>query len=65
MSKAYQCDNCLECYPGDAPYQGNNRNELCPGCFRALKFLGSIDPFFIKPKFETEEIYDATISWRN
>ena len=43
MSKAFQCDNCLECFPGE-PEKVIDRKDLCYSCVRVLKVLGAIDP---------------------
>ena len=45
MSKAFQCDNCGELFPGDAYKVLDNGAEVCSGCFRAIKVLGTVDYF--------------------
>ena len=42
MGKAFQCDNCLECFPGGTPYIIGEK-ELCGGCKRALEALSCVD----------------------
>ena len=44
MSKAFQCDNCLECFVGDAHKVLPNGDEVCSDCFRTIKALSTINP---------------------
>ena len=48
MSKAYQCDNCLECFPGAPAKEIGEGKELCPRCLRGFQAFASMDPF-MKP----------------
>lgn len=45
MSKAFQCDNCGDLFPGDAHKVLENGAEVCSGCFKAIKALGTTDYF--------------------
>lgn len=44
MSKAFQCDNCLECFVGDAHKVLPNGDEVCSDCLRVIKALSTINP---------------------
>ncbi len=57
MSKAFQCDNCLECFPGAPAHELRDR-EICSSCLRGLKALGVIDPFATKIKPRTDSSQD-------
>ena len=51
MSKAYQCDNCLECFPGAPAKEIGEGKELCQHCLRVFQAFASTDPF-IKPNYK-------------
>ena len=45
MSKAYQCNNCFECFPGDPAYRSDDGLlEYCPSCVRVASIFRDIDP---------------------
>ncbi len=60
MSRAFQCDNCAELFPGDAHEVLANGAEVCSGCFRALKALATIDPFVIRLRNDREVDWSRT-----
>lgn len=57
MSKAFQCDNCLEFYGGDPALVDGNHNEFCSNCVRVMSILGKIDPFAYTKTNEEENDY--------
>ena len=54
MSRAFQCDNCLEFYGGDPTLVDGNHNEFCSNCVRVMSILGKIDPFAFGTKKKGE-----------
>lgn len=54
MGKAYCCDNCKECYPGD-PKLTENGMDFCPNCVRVLEVFSKIDPFDIKRRSKNND----------
>lgn len=59
MSKAFQCENCFECFPGGAHHTLADGAEVCSGCFRAIKALSTID-YFATVKLRP----DSTTDWK-
>ena len=55
MSKAFQCDNCGDLFPGDAHKVLENGAEVCSGCFRSIKALSTVDCFTtVRVKLRTD-----------
>jgi hypothetical protein len=50
MSKAYQCDNCQECFPGAPAKELGDGKELCHRCLRGFQAFASMDPFIKSAK---------------
>ena len=48
MGKAFQCDNCGECYTGYPEMTDNNGNDFCANCVRVMRAFSTIDPFSVK-----------------
>ncbi len=59
MSKAFQCDNCGDLFPGDAHKVLENGAEVCSGCFSAIKALGTVD-YFATVKLRPDRAEDWT-----
>lgn len=59
MSKAFQCDNCLDCFPG-SPEEVIDGKDICHSCVRVLKALGTIDPF-VKTRVKLRS--DKQVDW--
>ena len=62
MSKAFQCNNCRECYPGSPTienYQGDK--DLCANCVRHLTALGVIDPLAIRPSAYKHSVIEEAL----
>lgn len=59
MSKAFQCDNCLDCFPG-SPEEVIGGKDICHSCVRVLKVLGTIDPFVIKLRSDKQVDWSRT-----
>ena len=55
MSKAYQCDNCLEYFPGAPAKEIGDGKELCHRCLRGFQAFASIDPFVKSAKITTKQ----------
>lgn len=45
MSKAFQCEKCGVCFPGDPHYVTNDGNEFCCSCGVTLKASGAASVF--------------------
>lgn len=56
MSRAFQCDNCGDLFPGDAHKVLENGAEVCLGCFRTGEALG----YFAMVKLRTDRAGDWT-----
>ena len=55
MSKAYQCDNCLECFPGVPAKVIGGEKEICHNCDRVYRAFASVDPFVKSAKITTKQ----------
>lgn len=63
MSKAFQCENCLECFPGAAHHITKAGNEICSGCHRALEALAGSDPLDVPARIKLR--HDTGVSWQH
>lgn len=61
MGKAFQCDSCLECFPGNAHHTTSSGKEICSGCRRVFEAFAGFDPLANSVTIKLKS--DSPVAW--